>query len=192
MTFTIKVYKLTNTINNSFYVGSTKERLCKRMGEHRTKSRQNRMSKLYRAMQAVGVEHWQITLIEAFEVSTFEEQRQREREVMERLNPDLNERYAYRSPAENIAYYTAYYQENKNEIKQYNQENKNEKKQYNAAYYRENIAYYAAYKERNKSRHKCECCRIATHSKVKHNRHMQTAKHQRNEAASLFRELPFY
>ncbi len=125
-------------------------------------------------MQAVGVGHWQITLIEAFEVGSFEEQRQREREVMERVNPDLNERYAYRSPDEakqnNAAYNAAYYQENKNEIKQ-------------------NIA---ANYQRNRSRHKCECCRIATHSKVKHNRHMQTAKHQRNEAASLFRELPFY
>ena len=178
MTFTIKIYKLTNTINNSFYVGSTKLRLCQRMGKHRDNCRSGKTSRLYRAMQAVGVGYWQITLIEAFEVSTFEEQRQREREIMERVNPDLNEKYAYRSP----------------------EENKNEKKQNNAAYYRENSAYYAAYKaaygpanyQRIKSRHKCECCRIATHSKVNHDRHMQTAKHQRNEAASLFRELPFY
>ena len=163
MTFTIKIYKLTNTINNSFYVGSTKLRLCQRMGKHRDNCRIGKPSRLYRMMQAVGVGHWQITLIEAFEVGSFEEQRQREREVMERVNPDLNERYAYRSPEQ--------------------------EKQYNAAY---NAAYGPANYQRNRSRHKCECCRIATHSKVNHDRHMQTAKHQRNEAASLFRELPFY
>jgi hypothetical protein len=83
-----KVYKLTNSVDNKWYLGSTKNRLAKRIGDHRGNVRDGRMSNIYNHMRETGVENWQITLIEERSVPNKEHQLMFEREKLDELKDD--------------------------------------------------------------------------------------------------------
>ena len=68
-----KVYKLVNNVNDLFYIGSTRQKLCRRMTDHRKEAKNGKTSPLYRAMKETGVKHWKIILIKKIRTDDKEE-----------------------------------------------------------------------------------------------------------------------
>ena len=75
-----KIYKITNDIDNDFYVGSTCEpTLAKRMANIRNDSKkQEKTTPLLIKMRELGVEHFKIVLLELFPCTSMDELRARE------------------------------------------------------------------------------------------------------------------
>jgi group I intron endonuclease len=63
-----KIYKIVNDVNDFLYIGSTTQALSKRMAQHRSdgKTLKARRCKVHLAMNAIGIHHFSIILIEAF------------------------------------------------------------------------------------------------------------------------------
>jgi hypothetical protein len=83
-----KVYKLTNSVDDKWYLGSTKNRLAKRIGDHRRQVRDGKTSVVYNHMRETGVENWVITLIESKSVANKEEQLRFERAKLDELKDE--------------------------------------------------------------------------------------------------------
>ena len=88
--YNISIYKIYFEDCDDFYIGSTKQKLCYRMLNHRkTMKEVNRKSKLYTLMrEKQGI--FKYVLIATHKVSSFEEQRMREQEWVDKLKPTLN------------------------------------------------------------------------------------------------------
>ena len=69
-----KIYKIYNTINDDIYIGSTTQKLCERMRQHKSRMRQLRSiikhkvnhNPLCQSFIEHGVEHLYIELVEEF------------------------------------------------------------------------------------------------------------------------------
>ena len=75
-----KIYKIVNIVDNEIYVGSTVEKLCKRMTNHRCSARNTPKCKIHKHMANIGVENFIIVLIESHPCKTKEELIKKERE----------------------------------------------------------------------------------------------------------------
>ena len=89
-----KVYKIVNSVNDEFYVGSTCMPLSKRLSGHRTMARRGATSLIYRTFNELGLESFRIILIEAFPCETKEALLAREQHYIDELNPPLNKKAA--------------------------------------------------------------------------------------------------
>ena len=58
-----KIYQIINDVNNKVYIGSTCQSLCRRLGGHRARVKLE-TSPIYTAMRELGVEHFQIVLVQ--------------------------------------------------------------------------------------------------------------------------------
>ena len=138
-----KIYQILNSETDDVYVGSTCQKLSKRMTNHRTQLKSGRVCKLYEKMHEIGEEHFYIELIEEYPCENSEQLLKREGEWMRRIST-LNENVAGRNNKQ-------YKQENKETIKErektYYQENKEQILQRQKEHYTEN-------KERINERHK--------------------------------------
>jgi group I intron endonuclease len=86
-----KIYKMINDVNNEIYIGSTVKRLCNRMAQHRTNTKDiNNKSKVYIKMREIGIEHFKIVLLEKYACLSKEELRAREDHYINLLKPPLN------------------------------------------------------------------------------------------------------
>jgi hypothetical protein len=89
-----KIYKLVCDIPEitSIYIGHTQQKLlCSRMGEHRRNAKnETKKSKLYTTMREIGIDNWQIHLIENWPCISIDDARKREQYWIELLKPDLN------------------------------------------------------------------------------------------------------
>lgn len=64
-----KIYKITNSINDKVYIGSTRQNpLRKRMDGHRSEARKNNPKVLSQFMRDVGIENFNIELIREIQV----------------------------------------------------------------------------------------------------------------------------
>ena len=77
-----KIYKIVNDVNEKIYIGSTTQPLHKRMHSHRTAIK-TKTSNLHSAMKELGVEHFQIILIEDFPCASKRELEAREYAVLD-------------------------------------------------------------------------------------------------------------
>lgn len=126
-----KIYKLTNTINDQIYVGSTIETLQKRLRQHMEKGKLWPNRKLYKMINNIG--GWQyvnIELIESRQCNDVNEKKTLERKYILEIKPVLN----YRKPSaviiniikDNkesvITWKKAHYEENKETILKYSAE----------------------------------------------------------------------
>ena len=165
--YKINVYKIWwEDEPESFYVGSTKNTLSKRMSRHRAGCRAGGVQRLYQVMREKGINSFQYVLLGWSMVSSFDEQRMIEQSYISRLNPTLNSRKAFCSEDERKESQRAWkannYQENQEEIKQkrkgYYTEHKEQEAEYGKKYNREhkeeiheaNMLYYQQHKEQIK------------------------------------------
>ena len=96
-----KIYKIYNTINDEIYVGSTTQKLCERMREHRNKHRNERSdTTVHKAFSEHGIDNFFIELIEKCPCNDIEELRRKEGEYMKLLKPSLNKYSAGRTRQE--------------------------------------------------------------------------------------------
>ena len=94
--YPINVYKIWYAdAPEDVYVGSTKERLCKRMSAHRTDSRRGKPARIYQVMREKGDTNFQHCLLGTCMVRNKDEQRLYEQTWIDRLNPTLNSIRAY-------------------------------------------------------------------------------------------------
>lgn len=87
--FEITIYKLSNTIDNLIYIGSTTEALKTRYSKHKSRSR-TYQNKLYRHCHWVEWQNVKIEEIFKREVYSYEEAREYEQFYIDLLKPDLN------------------------------------------------------------------------------------------------------
>lgn len=86
-----KIYKIVNDINGEIYIGSTANTLSKRMCCHKYyATKLGKTSKIYSFIRELGVSHFRIVLIEAFQCSNRDELRRKEQQYIDELNPSLN------------------------------------------------------------------------------------------------------
>lgn len=158
-----KIYKLWNTVNDSFYVGSTTmPYLCNRISLHRQSSKDEsgrRSSPLYTTMRDTGRQNWKITLIEEFPCKSKEELQDREQHWINELKPNLNKVRAFVSDEDLENRSKEQYEKNK--LKESFLENQKK-------YRKEHSAY-------NKEKLQCEHCAkkisrnwMSQHFKIKH------------------------
>ena len=83
------VYKITNTVTNDFYIGSSKD-VKKRWREHKCKYTWNRCpnNPMYQDMKRYGTDKFEFQVIEEVEESFLKE---KEQQFIETLNPTYNQ-----------------------------------------------------------------------------------------------------
>ena len=83
------VYKITNTVTNDFYIGSSKD-IKRRWREHKCKSRwkQHPNNPLYQDMQKYGIDKFEFEILAEVEI---EELKLTEQQFIETLNPTYNQ-----------------------------------------------------------------------------------------------------
>jgi hypothetical protein len=84
-----RVYFVENNVDNSIYISSTTSRLSVRMGGHRSSARRGRPSKFYDYMRLLGVDKFNIVLIETIEDCTREELYAREAHYKRQMTKDV-------------------------------------------------------------------------------------------------------
>ena len=95
-----KIYKVVNKLNSEIYVGSTTLDLEKRMIKHKCDAKQRpHLSKFYTYMSELGIDDFDIELIEKCPCENKEELRKREGEIIQEM-ATLNQRIAGRTTAE--------------------------------------------------------------------------------------------
>ena len=151
-----KIYKILNNTTLDVYVGSTCQKLSKRLANHKTKLNEGKQNLLYSKMREIGDKNFYIELVEDYPCENGEQLKRREGEVIREIGT-LNEKIAGRTKQEhrddnreNIQQKEAeryinnkeaikakrkeHYQENKERInerhKQYNQENQDKLQEY--------------------------------------------------------------
>lgn len=103
-----KIYKLLNTIDYKIYVGSTIQKLCERMSDHRSDCRFGGMSTCYKHCREIGLENVYIELIELFPCKEKNAMLWRERYWTEKLEAELNDKKAIVSEKEKKEYKKEY------------------------------------------------------------------------------------
>ena len=77
-----KIYKIYNTINDDIYIGSTTQKLCERMREHRTYCKIRAHLPLYKAMVEYGKGYFYIELLEKHPCSDKDELRKKKVSIL--------------------------------------------------------------------------------------------------------------
>ena len=95
---TCYVYKIINDIDDLIYIGSTADKLCKRMANHRLRYKLEKYlnSKLYTHMNLHGIEYFKIILVEEYKNINRETLRKHEDSYMKQFDTvknGLNGRY---------------------------------------------------------------------------------------------------
>lgn len=126
------VYKITNNINDKFYIGSTTSTLKKRFKQHYTKSNiindRNYNMPVYKCMRELGRDNFKINLVEAIEYDDKIELLKREALCIIDQGFSLNDVLPYVSPEDRCK-----------KIKEWFTKNKDHVAEYKADYYKKNI-----------------------------------------------------
>ena len=188
-----KIYKIYNTITDDIYIGSTTQKLCERMRQHRCDNRSEKRGHflIYKAFREHGVENFFIELVEKCPCNDKDELRRKEGEYIRALKPSLNIRiegrtkneyyndnrdilvekskeYAKQNREKVLEKHRNYYQRTKEERKEYsktyNENHKEEKREYDKQY---NEDKKESIRERKKQYREANKERIATHKAEK-------------------------
>ena len=121
-----KIYKITNTVTDDIYVGSTIHPLSRRFSDHKCFARKEiyQNIKLYKLMNDIGFDKFSIALIEDFPCETKTELCRREGYFIYTLNTSLNQTIAGRTrkewkvanPDKVQAYNKKFYEKHKEKI----------------------------------------------------------------------------
>ena len=94
------IYKIYNTINDDICIGSTTQKLCERMRNHRNAHKSSKLHfnyPIYKAFREYGVENFFIELIEKCPCNDKDELMKTEGNYIRLLKPSLNVRINGRS-----------------------------------------------------------------------------------------------
>jgi hypothetical protein len=154
------VYKIVNDVNDNIYIGSTTQTLAQRMGGHRRMSKQvkYKTSKIYQAFDEIGVDHFNIILIEEVDVPDKQHLKMVEDNCITQFDSKLNGYngiQSYRTEEQKIKgnnkRANEYYYANKvlcqAKKKQYYNINKNKIKERQKIYEHENIEHFKKYRK---------------------------------------------
>lgn len=142
---------------NSFYIGSTKEPLIRRLQKHKTDAKRNpqKKRKFYEYLRQHNYNDFRIQAIASVEYETKQDLRIAEDEAIRRLKPALNVNKAVRNHEDikesNVKYYKSHY----------------------ADVNRRNKAWNAA----NNQKHQCRTCNFNTAFPAALTRHNKTKRH---------------
>ena len=117
----VKIYKVTNSVNEMIYIGSTIQLLSKRMYDHCYQANKGRQSKLYTEMRNIGIQNFSITQITEIDVIDLDEARREEQLEIIKHNPNilLNEHKAIDANEPRRLRRKNYYRLNKNQLCEY-------------------------------------------------------------------------
>ena len=94
-----KIYKIVNEENDNIYIGSTVQQLCDRMSSHRKNYRIGGPTRrLFQQFDKVGLEYFNIVLLENYPCKTKEEFFSREDYWIKELKATLNMKKAVLTP----------------------------------------------------------------------------------------------
>lgn len=205
-----KIYKIINDINDDVYVGSTYDKLCKRMEKHRSHRFTYGHRMLYSLMNELGVDKFRIVLIEDFPCENKEQLRMREafyireigtlnKVVEDRTRQEYKEQNKdkikecmekYREDRkEQILEKTKVYRENnRDKIKQYKTDNKEHIVEQRKEYYQKTKEKTKEYQKSDKVKAwkntKIECPCGGSYSNCHKAEHFRCAKHKAYEEAN--------
>ena len=96
---TAKIYKIYNSVDDDFYIGSSCISLANRMAKHRYSAQNEKTKhfKLYCKMNDIGIDKFFIQLLEEYPCDNIEQLRKREGEYIQELKPVLNTQIAGRT-----------------------------------------------------------------------------------------------
>jgi group I intron endonuclease len=135
-----RIYKISNTVDNHIYVGSTTQSLSSRFCGHRVSARKSPKRRIYAHLNNIGWRNAKIVLIEFVnDCKTREDLIAHERRWFDKLKPTLNMETPNRSNKE-------YRDDHKAQSKKYRDDHKAKMKLYNSEY-----------KKKNDIRSTCEC-----------------------------------
>jgi group I intron endonuclease len=81
-----KIYKIVNSENEKVYIGSTVQRLSKRMAGHRDAVRAGEeLSRFYKAMRKIGIDKFKIELVKEFPCSDKKELETEEFRIIQKV-----------------------------------------------------------------------------------------------------------
>ena len=147
-----KIYRLQNTINNHFYIGSTCKTLTERLSKHKSQAKASPRP-VHHCFNTVGWSNVEIILLENFPCQNKLELLKQERYWIEQLNPTLNIDVPSRTRAEWIEENKDYFVEYQ---KQYREHHKEELAKQQKEYYDVNkdklIQYQKDYNIKNKEK----------------------------------------
>ena len=83
-----KIYKLLDTVNDHFYIGSTTNQLSKRLYEHKRASMKAPQRKVYKYFNSIGWDNVKIILIENISVQNRQELIREEYKVIEKFKDE--------------------------------------------------------------------------------------------------------
>lgn len=121
----IGIYKITNTITNDFYIGSSKN-VKQRLAVHKCQSTWKKYSNnpMYQDMQKYGTDKFILEILEEVEPEKLKET---EQEFIQTLKPIYNNRNANGLDVERCKeYQRSYIESHKDELKQYNKQYDNQ------------------------------------------------------------------
>lgn len=163
-----KIYRLVNSVNDEFYVGSTCMPLAKRLYSHKQAAKREPNIRVYNHLNQIGWDNVSIVLIEEYPCENKMELERRERHFIEEMKPTLNKVIPTRTYQEWYEGYKVkiaecrkdYYEKNKDKIaekrKQYYTQNKEAKAEYMKQYHKNNKDVIAdknkQYREQNKDK----------------------------------------
>lgn len=139
-----KIYKLTNTIDDLIYVGSTYRNLKKRFQKHKEDAKLKK-SKVYTHLNKIGWENVSIELLEDYPCQSKAELCTREREYIEQLQAALNNNIPIRKADELYETNRIYREKNKDIIKE-------KKRLYRIANHDKELARGKVYRENNRDK----------------------------------------
>ena len=163
------IYKIVNDIDNSFYIGSTWNKLNLRYNSHTSDCNNGSECKVHQKMRDIGINHCRIELIERVEVKDRKERLQIEQKYITELKPDLNVNKAFLTEEEHLEqgrklakkYYEThkekkkkYYKDHIDHIKEYYGKHKTKTKEYQIKYREDHKDRLKEYQTKYRAEHK--------------------------------------
>ena len=175
-----KIYKLTSTVDDNYYIGSTCTSLTVRLFQHKQDSKRKPEIKVYKWMNDVGLENIKIILINNEFVCDNVDQLHREEDtyiMMYRHEENcMNSRRAYTTKQEKNEQIKKYYEENSDII---NEKRKIYRKEHPDIIIEKNKKYYEEKSEYIKEKISCDVCGCMI-SRSNMSGHKKSFKHQNN------------
>lgn len=85
-----RIYKIVNTISDDLYIGSTVQILKNRFKAHKSNAILNKPGKLYEYMRSIGIDHFDIEIIEELDIDHISQLGKKEHTYYAILKPSLN------------------------------------------------------------------------------------------------------